>query len=476
MEAARQRRLTRKPRSGTPGKGVTIARRYIDVRNCPACAAACPADARWCGQCYSALDAGTLLATAPMIPAQATPAPSPAPGWQPAPTQAWPPPPPPMPPAQAWPPLPPPMAPPAPLPPPANGMLDRRAVLLVAIAIGVGAIATGLSYLFARDTHLEPATAIRYAVGITLTVYAVVGALLVTQLTPGVKLTWRVGNPWAGGALGLVVGSGLGLLLMLGISGASGHLSSDPRIVTIMSEGDATHIGVAVLLSCLCAPLVEEVLFRGLLLESLRVRGIGFGIWMSGLAFAVWHLNPSALRYYALMGALFGLLYVKRGLVCSMAAHAGFNGVLTVAAIFIVLAPMKTFDGLGVSVQAPGGWSEAHTTSFDLALDGPSGALFGVETVQTPVQPDLGEVTARLTSGFASLPPSEFAVDTNTVRDIDEPIGRGVELDVTVQGHRGHMLYFPRAGQSVKVVFLSGGSTKAEGDFTKMLASLRLGG
>jgi membrane protease YdiL (CAAX protease family) len=470
------------------------------MRNCPACAAACPVDAAWCGQCYAALDAGTLLATAPAIPAQPTATPArPVPVAPPG--QAWPPP---QPPAQAWSPapashpsfgylgapadftattlppggrvVPPPMPPAPPLPPPANGMLDRRAVLLVAIAIGVGAVGMGLSYLFGRDTHLEPATAIRYAVGITLTVYAVVGALLVTQLTPGVKLTWRIGNPWLGGAVGLGVGSGLGLLLMLGISGVSGHLSSDPRIVTIMSEGDATHIGVAVLLTCLCAPLVEEVLFRGLLLESLRTRGLGFGVWMSGLAFAVWHLNPSALRYYALMGALFGFLYVKRGLVCSMAAHAGFNGVLTITAIFIVLAPMKTFEGLGVSVQAPGGWSEHQATSFDLALDGPSGALFGVETVQTPVQPDLSEVTSRLTSGFAALPANEFSVDTNTIRDVDEPIGRGVELDVTVEGHRGHLLYFPRAGQSVKVVFLSGGSTKAESDFTTMLSSLRLGG
>lgn len=339
-----------------------------------------------------------------------------------------------------------------------------------------GAIGMGLSYLLGRDTHLEPETAIRYAIVITLGVYAAVGALLVTQLTPGVRLTWKVGNPWAGAATGLAVGGGLGLLMLLAVSAIAGHLSSDARIVTIMSEGDTAHVGIAILLTCICAPLVEEVLFRGLLLESLRTRGLGFAVWMSALAFAVWHLNPSALRYYALMGALLGFLYVKRGLACSIAAHAGFNGALAVAAVFIVLAPMKTFLGTGVSVQAPGGWSQDQRADMSLSLQGPSDAWFGASTVPTPAPPDLQQLTDQLTAGFSSLPADEFAVDTSTIRNVDEPIGRGVEMDVTVQGHSGHLLFFPRTGQSLEVVFMSAGSLKAEHDFTTMLSSLRLGG
>jgi len=356
-------------------------------------------------------------------------------------------------------------------------MLDRRALLLVCVAIGIGAVGMGLSWLIGRNTRMEPDTAIRYAIVITLAVYAIVGALLVTQLTPGVRLTWRVGNPWAGAGLGFAVGGGLGLLMLAVISGLAGHLSSDSRVVTIMSEGDAAHIGIAVLISCVCAPLVEEVLFRGLLLESLRTRGAAFGIWMSGIAFAVWHLNPAALRYYALMGALLGFLYVKRGLVCSMAAHAAFNGVLTVAAIVIVLSPGKTFTSAGVSVDAPSGWSQSRSTAAGLSLHGPSGAFFGVGTVLTPVKPSLRAVTDRLTQGtLATLSAQELQVDPNTVRTVKLPTGRGVELDLTVHGHSGHMLFIPRAGQSVEVVFLSAGSLRAEHDFTKMLESVRVAG
>ena len=355
-------------------------------------------------------------------------------------------------------------------------MLDKRALVLVCVAIGIGAVGMGLSWLLGRNLHMEPDTAIRYAVVITLGVYAVVGALLVTQLTPGVRLIWRVGNPWAGAGLGLAVGGGLGLLMLFIVSSVAGHLSSDQRFVTIMSEGDAAHIGVAVLISCICAPLVEEVLFRGLLLESLRTRGAAFGIWMSGVAFAVWHLNPAGLRYYALMGALLGFLYVKRGLVCSMSAHLGFNGVLTIAAIVIVLSPGKTFEGMGVSVDAPGGWSQTSTPGTALSLRGPSGAWLGIATVSTPVQRDLQQVTDRLTQGpLGALPSDQVQINRDTVRWVTLPVGRAVELDVQVQGHKGHMLFVPRTGQSVEVLFLSAGSLRAEQDFTKMLESVHVG-
>jgi len=355
-------------------------------------------------------------------------------------------------------------------------MLDRRALMLVLVAIGVGAVGMALSWLIGRNDRIEPDSAIAYAIVITLAVYAVVGALLVTQLTPTVRLTWRVGNPWTGGAIGLAVGGGLGLVMLTAISGLSHHLASDPRVVGIMSEGDVAHVAIAVLITCVCAPLVEEVLFRGLLLESLRTRGAGFGIWMSGIAFAVWHLNPAALRYYALMGALLGLLYVKRGLVCSIATHVGFNGALTVAAMVIVLAPAKTYTGYGVSMQAPGGWSQNTKTSMNLSLDGPSGSWLGVETLSTPVQPRLQDVHERLMQGLAAAPTADFRVDMGTVRDVDLPAGRAVELDVTMAGHSGHVLFFPRAGQSAEVIFLSGGSLRAEHDFTSMLASLRVAG
>jgi membrane protease YdiL (CAAX protease family) len=356
-----------------------------------------------------------------------------------------------------------------------DGTLGRRALVLVAVAIGMGAVATGVSWALSRDTSMEPDTYIRYAIVITLALYAVVAALIVTQITPSVRLRWRVGDPLPGVALGVVVGGGASMLLLALVSGASGHLNPDPRIVTMMSEGDVAHILTAVLISCACAPLVEEVLFRGLLLESLRRHGTQAAVIGSGIAFAVWHLNPAALRYYALMGAMLGVLYVKRGLVASIAAHVAFNGVLTVAAIAVVLAPTKTVTAGGVSISEPGGWSQSTASVAALTLRGPSGAWLGVLAVPTPTAPDLDQVVQRLGDGNIASAYPDLEIDTASTRRVTLPAGEAVEVDIAAHGHHGTMVFLPAAGRSFEVMFLSGGSVKAASDFTRMLPTLRVG-
>jgi membrane protease YdiL (CAAX protease family) len=353
-------------------------------------------------------------------------------------------------------------------------MLGARALVLVAVAIGIGALGMALSWHLGRDASLEPETYIRYAIVITLGVYAVVGALIVTQLVPGVRLRWQVGSPAGGILFGALVGGGLSAALLTAVSAAAGHLSPDPRIVTMMSEGDAAHLVVSALIACACAPLVEEVLFRGLLLESLRNHGSRVAVLVSGAAFAVWHLNPAALRYYALMGALLGVLYLKRGLICSISAHVAFNGVLTVAALAVVLAPAKVVTGGHVSLRAPGGWSTTHEGGADLALTGPSGATLLVVEVPTVTPPSPDVIVRRINEGLLTQVFPGLQVDVTKTRQVKLPVGAAVEIDVIAQGHRGTMVFVPLAGESVDMVFLSGGSVKAQTDFPRMLASLRV--
>jgi membrane protease YdiL (CAAX protease family) len=354
-------------------------------------------------------------------------------------------------------------------------MLGHRAVALVALAIGIGAVGMALSWGLGHDESLEPEAYIRYAIVIVIGVYAVVGALIVTQLAPGVRLRWTTGSPASGIVIGAAVGGGLSAALLFAVSAAAGHLSPDPRIVTMMSEGDAAHLVVSALIACVCAPLVEEVLFRGLLLESLRTYGAPVAIIGSGVAFAIWHLNPSALRYYALVGALLGVLYLKRGLVCSMAAHAAFNGVLTVAALAVVLAPAKMVVSGHVSLRAPGGWSSAQNGAGGIALEGPSGASVLVVQVPTVDVPSTDTVIRRLRSGVLAQTFPGLVVDAGSTRKVELPAGPAVEVDVTAEGHRGTIVFLPLAGESLDVVFVGAGSMKAQSDFPKILDSLRVG-
>jgi membrane protease YdiL (CAAX protease family) len=359
----------------------------------------------------------------------------------------------------------------------AGRILSGKALLLTALAIGIGAVGMGLSWLISRNTSLEPEVLIRYAIVITVSVYVIVAALLVTQLTPAVRLRWSYGSPITSIALGLGCGVAFSLLLVGGVSAASGHLSTDPRVVLMMSEGDLPHILAAVLISCIAAPLVEETLFRGVLLESLRPKGRGLAILISALAFSAWHLTPSALRYYALMGAALGFLYSQRGLVCSMAAHFGFNGVLTVAAIVVVLSPGSTIAEGNLSIHTPRGWHKTQPSipTSSVQVRGPSGSTVEVWALPTPNTPSIDTLEERLTDGSLTHIDPDVDLNTSSVRTIRLGPIEAAAADLTVDGHSGTLVFAPHDGVTYELVFASAGSLKARSDFGKMLASAEIG-
>ncbi len=99
-------------------------------------------------------------------------------------------------------------------------------------------------------------------------------------------------------------------------------LPVDPResVVLLLLLGTAVVV---------VAPFCEELFFRALLFRGMR------GYWrlapslaVSGLAFGAFHLNPSVVLPFALIGVLFAWANEQSGsLWTSIAAHAGVNGV-----------------------------------------------------------------------------------------------------------------------------------------------------
>jgi uncharacterized protein len=356
-------------------------------------------------------------------------------------------------------------------------LLDRQAGVLVAVAIGIGAVMQVIAFALAQIASLEPETLIRDDLVLTIGMYAIVAAMIVSQITPSVRLRWGDGPVLLRVGIGAAVGVGISLVLLALVSAATGHLEPDPRLVLLMSEGDPTHIVVTVFLACVAAPVVEETLFRGLLLESLRGHGRATAIAVSAGAFAVWHLMPASLVYYAALGAVLGALYLARGLACSVAAHVGFNAVLTIAAISIVLGPSHVIDVDGLTMTAPSGWSvEAvpQLSEADQVLVGPSDAQVDVITGPAVGGVDVSEVASRLRSGTLSLPPG-VGLDRTSVREVEAAAGRVVEVGMTVDGRTGELAVLSADGQLYELMFLSAGSDKAETDFAAMVSSLRLG-
>jgi membrane protease YdiL (CAAX protease family) len=361
---------------------------------------------------------------------------------------------------------------------PGGRLLSTRALVIVVMAVLLGGALQIAVRVLARDHSITQDTLNNAGIVMTLSLYAFVAVLIVSQITPSVRLRWGDGALIKRLGIGAMVGLGLSGVLLALLSAAVGHLDPDPRIVQLMSDGDPTHIVVMAALTVVAAPLVEETLFRGLLLEALRPWSLQGAVIVSAAFFAVWHFLLASLVYYLAMGIGLGLLYLKRGLASSMAAHACFNGVVTVAAIFVVLGPAHTFHVDGLALTAPGGWSLQNSDGQSdeagaLLLQGPDGAGVFLTAIPSDAPFDPGQAALRLQT--ESLPlPTAAAIDQSTVRQVDLPtVGRAVEADVAVGADHGTLALFSAGGRDYVSVFVNSGSTKAQADFAKMLDSLR---
>lgn len=84
---------------------------------------------------------------------------------------------------------------------------------------------------------------------------------------------------------------------------------------------------VSIILVCVIAPVIEEMLFRGIILRSFLTNySVIRAIALSSLLFAVFHLTITQLPVAFIVGCLFGWLYVRtRSLWPSILGHVLYN-------------------------------------------------------------------------------------------------------------------------------------------------------
>jgi membrane protease YdiL (CAAX protease family) len=383
-------------------------------------------------------------------------APPPAPPWSPVPFQ-----PAHLPPPPVW-------------TPPAeegeSGVPVGQALVVTGLALAASLFLT----LGARGQHVDQYdTALRKGLVYTLFFYLAVGSAVGGYVVlRKVRLVWHRGSPLASLALGLpvgVVGGGLAVLLN---SAIKGHLAGDPSVELLVGGGGALRIFVALAVTSVLAPLVEETVFRGICAGSLLAKGTAAALWVSALAFAIWHMQPASLRYYALMGLLLGRLWQKRGLLASMSAHACFNGMLTVAAI-AATGGAATFTTYGpLHFELPGGWHPEQSSFSVRAYRGPAGASLALTETDAGAVLTADDVVANLRrnegtgAGLQVLPGTEQAVDLHGVD--------AVTADVTVRSQRGHLLVVPLGRQVYSVVVVTGGSPNGERDWQLVTRTLEV--
>ena len=177
------------------------------------------------------------------------------------------------------------------------------------------------------------------AVGaILVAVYAVqLGVVWVVAHRHGIGLADSVGirrvprlRAWVGSAIGLAVVVRVLALVYSEVVISSGlklqGQSTDP--LRYFAPGSMGSL-MLVILVVLVAPLVEEIVFRGIVLASLRERwGDRAAILVSSLVFAALHLNLFSFLPIFAVALVLGSLFVRsRSLWVNIACHSAFNGI-----------------------------------------------------------------------------------------------------------------------------------------------------
>ncbi len=124
---------------------------------------------------------------------------------------------------------------------------------------------------------------------------------------------------------------------------ADGLVTHDGASQSLQGGAGSAGVLISVLTLVVVAPLMEEIVVRGLLFRSLRMR-LSFGVSavLSSLVWAVWHGSVQQGVTAFLVGLILSLTYeLYRNLWLTIAIHAGNNAL----ALYFQYFPMNTSGG-----------------------------------------------------------------------------------------------------------------------------------
>ncbi len=181
--------------------------------------------------------------------------------------------------------------------------------------------------------HIPPQQFMKHSYWGEILIYAVLILVFFTLY----KLLWRkeISEPRTATNFKDVLGS---LVVGFGICGISGlwimlaeQLPSLQKSVEAMNAGAENIAGGnafgTFMIAVIAAPIVEEILFRGIVLRSmLKFTPAWAAILISSVLFGAYHLNIVQAAYATLMGIAAGILYEKkRNLLFPILVHFANN-------------------------------------------------------------------------------------------------------------------------------------------------------
>jgi membrane protease YdiL (CAAX protease family) len=107
----------------------------------------------------------------------------------------------------------------------------------------------------------------------------------------------------------MYIGNIIGTILNCFFSGLA-NVEPTNALQELLSTTDPIQ---TILVVVICAPIVEEFLFRKILIDRLHKYGDGVAIVISALVFGFYHGNITQFVYATLLGLVFGYVYAKSG-------------------------------------------------------------------------------------------------------------------------------------------------------------------
>lgn len=150
----------------------------------------------------------------------------------------------------------------------------------------------------------------------------------------------------------------------LGLTGLIGLLMGNAVSNPIVSLATSTNIWTNIIFMVILAPIIEEMVFRKLLIDRTVRYGQGIAILLSGFMFGLFHGNLNQFVYAFGIGCFFAFIYVKTGNIkYSIIMHAIINFCGSVFAL--ILMRLAKVDEYLVAVNAGASVEELMSLVMD---------------------------------------------------------------------------------------------------------------
>jgi uncharacterized protein len=225
-----------------------------------------------------------------------------------------------------------------------SGLMIIWTLLAQIVAFSIAAVAGVLD--LGTDLSEQPV----HVLSVTIVGQSLTLVGLLAYLQARGALSWRLLGPvrprvrhvWMGAGLGL---TGLLMVLVLGamVDQFFGPFDAPEQFALEVSGTSMLVLMLSIVTAVVMAPLVEEVVFRGMLFQSIRSRlGLSAAIVIQALVFAYIHIevvgSPPAIVGLVALGLWFAAIFHRVGsLVVAISAHAVYNLAVVVLQVYFFL-------------------------------------------------------------------------------------------------------------------------------------------